>query len=71
VQSGQKQGQFCQQEEIKGSTEEELSLQKVCIDSNDADLDSLGENDEDGGDQADAYEKLWLERKKDRLVPYK
>ena len=44
---------------------------KVRVDSDDADPDSLGENDEDGGDQADAYEKLRLEREKDRPVPYK
>jgi len=44
---------------------------KVRVDSDDADPDSLGENNEDGGDQADAYEKLRLEREKDRPVPYK
>jgi hypothetical protein len=44
---------------------------KVCVDSDDADSHSLGENDEDGGDQADAYKKLRLEREKDRPVLYK
>jgi hypothetical protein len=38
---------------------------KVRVDSDDVDPDSLGENDEDGGDQADTYEKLRLECKKD------
>jgi hypothetical protein len=38
---------------------------KIHVDSEDADLDSLGENDGDGGDQADAYKKLRLEHEKD------
>ena len=49
-----------------------ILTKKIRIDSKDADLDSLGENDEDGGDLADAYyEKLWLEHKKDQPVLYK
>jgi hypothetical protein len=55
----------------KEAPKKNCPCKKVHVDSNDADLDSLGENDEDGGDEADAYKKLQLEREKDQPVPYK
>ena len=41
---------------------------KAHVDSNDAENTDV--NDENGGDQVDAYEKLWLEHEKDHLVLY-
>jgi hypothetical protein len=49
----------------KEAPKKNCSCKEVRIDSDDVDLDSLGENDEDAGDQADAYKKLQLEHEKD------